>query len=184
MSSGQQALVFLVQSLFQLYLVIVLLRFLLQLARADFFNPVSQAIVKATAPLLNPLRRIIPGIGGVDIASLVLAVLLYLVMILLVAYLIIGQFINPLSVLLGSLVGVLNLIISIYFFAIIISAISSWIPPLHGHPITRLVWQLVEPLLGPFRKLLPDLGGIDLSPILALMALKVVQILIQPLLVL
>ena len=183
MSSTQQALIFLVQSLFQLYLTVVLLRFMLQLARADFYNPVSQAVVKATAPLLNPLRRIIPGFAGIDVAALVLAVLLYLLMIMVVAYMIVGQLINPLQVLLGSVFGVFNLIITIYFFAIILSAISSWIPPLHGHPITRLVWQLVEPVLGPFRKLLPDMGGIDISPILALLALKFVQLLIQPLLV-
>lgn len=183
MSSGQQAILFIVQTLFQLYITVVLLRFLLQLAKADFYNPVSQAIIKLTAPLLSPLRHIIPGFKGLDIAALLLAVVLYLLMVIASVYIAFGQLINPLGLLLGSLAGVLYSITTIYFFAIVISAISSWIPAIHGHPITLLVWQLVEPLLAPFRKILPDLGGIDLSPLFALLALKVVQILIQPFLV-
>lgn len=184
MSSGQQAIVFIIQTLFQLYITLVLLRFLLQLAKADFYNPVSQAVVKLTSPLLLPLRRIIPGIKGFDIAALVLALLLHLLMLVASVYIAFGHLINPLSLILGSAAGLIYSTTTIYFFAIIISAISSWIPAIQGHPVTLLVWQLVEPLLAPFRKLLPDMGGIDLSPLFALLALKVVQILVQPFVIL
>lgn len=180
MSSGQQALLFVVQTVLQLSMSVMILRFMLQLAKADFYNPISQAIVKISSPLLTPMRRIIPSYKNWDFASLLLAMLLYLLMWMATVYIIIGQFVNPLSLLGGSLAGVLYSISKIYFYAIILSAISSWIPPLHGHPITALVWQLVEPVLAPFRKLLPNMGGLDISPIFAILALQVLQILLRP----
>lgn len=180
MSSTQQALLFVLQTLFQLYITIVLVRFLLQLAKADFYNPVSQAVVKLTSPVLQPLRRIIPGFAGLDIASLVLAVGLSFIMLMLSSLIAYGVVVNPLALFIGSIAGVVQSITTIYFFAIIISAISSWIPAIQRHPVTLLVWQIVEPIQAPFRKILPDMGGIDISPLFALLALKVVQILIAP----
>ena len=180
MSSVNQALLFLVQNIFQLYIFVVLIRFLLQVAKADFYNPISQFVVKATAPVLNPLRRIIPGVAGLDIASLVLALALYAVMLLLVFLIATGGIANPIQLLIGTVAGVVNSLVNIYFFGIIISAILSWIPPAQNHPVAQLIFQLVEPALAPFRKLLPDMGGIDITPILAIMIFQVIRILIQP----
>ena len=180
MSTSNQAVVFLVQNLFLLYIYIVLLRFMLQLARADFYNPLSQFIVKATSPILNPLRRIIPGFAGVDIASLVLAWVLYLIMIVATVMLAYGQMIPIWQILVYSLGGLASTITGVYLVAIIISAIISWIPQAQRHPVAILVWQLVEPPLKPFRKLLPDMGGIDLSPIFALLVLQFLRMLIAP----
>ncbi|NRB37798.1 MAG: YggT family protein [Pseudomonadales bacterium] len=179
-SSVNQALLFLVQNIFQLYIFIVLIRFLLQVAKADFYNPMSQFVIKATAPILTPLRRLIPGIAGLDIAALVLALLLQFVMIILIFLIASGTFANPITLLIGTFAGIVNNLVSIYFFGIIISAILSWIPQAQGHPVAQLISQLVEPALAPFRKLLPDMGGIDISPILAIMIFQVLRILLQP----
>ncbi|CAA0115822.1 Uncharacterised protein [BD1-7 clade bacterium] len=180
MSSANQAVVFLVQNLFLLYIYVVLLRFLLQVAKADFYNPVSQFIVKATAPILNPLRRIIPGIGGLDIASLLLAWVLYVAMIIAIFYLVYGQMVPVVNLLIYSVTGLIKTIAGIYLVGIIISAIMSWIPQARQNPVGLLVWQLVEPPLKPFRKLLPDMGGIDLSPIFAILILQFLRMLLQP----
>jgi len=176
MSGLVEALIYIIQTLGSLYLLIVLLRFILQLVRADFYNPLSQFTVKATQPLLKPLRRLIPSIAGLDTASLVLAVLVQLL--LMVVTLSLMGF-NPISVipqlLVWSLIGVTSLFFKVFFFALIVSVILSWVAPGSSNPGAQLVNQLCEPLLAPFRKLLPNLGGLDLSPIFAFIALNLVD---------
>ena len=176
MSGLNGAAIFVIQTLGSLYLLIVLLRFILQLVRADFYNPLSQFTVKATQPLLKPLRRLIPSIAGLDTASLVLAVLVQLL--LMVVTLSLMGF-NPVSVipqlLVWSLIGVTSLFFKVFFFALIVSVILSWVAPGSHNPGAQLVNQLCEPLLAPFRKLLPNLGGLDLSPIFAFIALNLVD---------
>jgi len=180
MSPGQEALLFIVQTVLQLTISVILLRFMLQLAKADFYNPVSQAIVKVSSPLLMPFRQIIPAYKSWNFAALALAALLYMLMVFLLVFIQYGIFLPPLHILLRGVAGVLYMISQIYFYGIILSAISSWIPPLHGHPITALVWQIVEPVLAPFRKLLPNMGGLDISPIFAILTLQVLQIFLRP----
>ena len=176
MSGLVEALIYIIQTLGSLYLLIVLLRFILQLVRADFYNPLSQFTVKATQPLLKPLRRVIPSIAGLDSASLVLAVLVQLL--LMVVTLSLMGF-NPVSVipqlLVWSLIGVTSLFLKVFFFALIVSVILSWVAPGSYNPGTQLVNQLCEPLLAPFRKLLPNLGGLDISPIFAFIALNLLD---------
>ena len=176
MSGLVEALIYIIQTLGSLYLLIVLLRFILQLVRADFYNPLSQFTVKATQPLLKPLRRFIPSIAGLDTASLVLAVLVQLL--LMVVTLSLMAF-NPISVipqlLVWSLIGVTSLFFKVFFFALIVSVILSWVAPGSHNPGAQLVNQLCEPLLAPFRKLLPNLGGLDISPIFAFIALNLLD---------
>ncbi|MBV5815320.1 YggT family protein [Pseudomonas aeruginosa] len=173
------AAIYILQTLGSLYLLIVLLRFILQLVRADFYNPLSQFIVRATKPLLNPLRGIIPGFGGIDLASLVLAILIQLVLMILILMLMgygVGGFIMQL--LIWSIIAVTSLFLKVFFFALIISVILSWVAPGSYNPGAQLVNQICEPLLMPFRKLLPNLGGLDLSPIFAFLALKLIDMLV------
>ncbi|GAD60915.1 MULTISPECIES: YggT family protein [Pseudomonadaceae] len=176
MSGFAEALIYIVQTLGSLYLLIVLLRFILQLVRADFYNPLSQFTVKATQPLLKPLRRIIPGFGGLDLASLALAILVQLVLMVLVI-LIAGA--NPaavgLQLLVWAIIAVTSLFLKIFFFAMIISVILSWVAPGSYNPGAQLVNQICEPLLAPFRRLLPNLGGLDISPIFAFIALNLLD---------
>ncbi len=182
MNSLQQALVFLVQNLFQLYLVIVLLRFLLQVAKADFYNPLSQFIVRATRLPLTPLRRLVPGVGGFDLAALALALFVQIAMVIVVVLSKQGA-LQLIPIVTGSVAGIIDMICSIYFYTIFAASICSFIPATHHHPAVILAWQLVDPLLAPFRKLIPPMGGIDISPIFALLAIKVIMTLIHPLLI-
>ncbi|TNB93956.1 YggT family protein [Pseudomonas jessenii] len=172
------AAVYVLQTLGSLYLLIVLLRFVLQLVRANFYNPLCQFVVKATQPLLKPLRRIIPSIFGLDMSSLVLAILVQLALMALTLLLTYGTTGNPLQLFIWSIIGVTALFLKIFFFALIISVILSWVAPGSHNPGAELVNQICEPALAPFRKILPNLGGLDLSPIFAFLALKLIDILV------
>jgi len=172
------AAVYVLQTLGSLYLLIVLLRFELQLVRANFYNPLCQFAVKATQPLLKPLRRIIPSMFGLDMSSLVLAILVQLALMALTLLLTYGTIGNPLQLLLWSLIGVTALFLKIFFFALIISVILSWVAPGSHNPGAELVNQICEPALAPFRKIVPNLGGLDISPILAFVVLKLIDMLV------
>ncbi|AZP70339.1 YggT family protein [Pseudomonas poae] len=172
------AAVYVLQTLGSLYLLIVLLRFVLQLVRANFYNPLCQFIVKATQPLLKPLRRIIPSLFGLDMSSLVLAILVQLALMALTLLLTYGTTGNFVQLLIWAIIGVTALFLKIFFFALIISVILSWVAPGSHNPGAELVNQICEPALAPFRRLLPNLGGLDISPILAFMVLKLLDMLV------
>jgi YggT family protein len=172
-------LVFLVQLVFGLYALVVMLRFLLQVVRADFYNPVSQFIVKVTTPALNPLRKVIPSIGGKDTASLALAWLV-LSLELLLTFLILGQGPQPVLSLLLGIPKLLELVINIFLFAILIQVILSWVSPGNYNPAIGVIHSLTEPLLGPARRMIPPVGGIDLSPMLVMVGLYLLQMLLIP----
>lgn len=168
---------FLIQTLFGIYLLAVLLRFLLQVARADFYNPVSQLLYRVTQPLVRPLQYVFPTVGSVNLAVLVLLILLKFVEMSLVSALA-GQPWHPPRLLVLGLSELVALATTLYFFTILIQVILSWVNPGAHHPALVLLWQLNEPLLGPARRLLPALGGLDLSPIVVLIALQLVNILV------
>jgi YggT family protein len=167
---------FLIQSLATLYLVIILLRFLLQLCGADFFNPVSQFAHRATAPLLLPLRRLFPAWRNFDLASLILALLLQWIAIQVTASLNGNALINVFYVLWWGLLGILSMLINIYIYGLLAAIILSWVAPHNPHPAVSLLWQLMEPVMAPFRKIVPNLGGLDLSPILVFLVLNMFRI--------
>jgi YggT family protein len=176
MNALSEILGYLVQTLLSLYLLTMLLRFVLQLVRADFYNPICQFLVKVTNPLVIPLRRVLPGFGGLDMASLVLALLLQLAGI--VALLLINGLGLPniLLLLLWSVIGLLGLLVNIYFFALLAMIILSWVAPGSNHPAIYLLHQITEPVMAPFRKALPAMGGMDFSPILVFILINVIQI--------
>ena len=169
----------LIQTVFNLYLLAVLLRFLLQLARADFYNPVSQFVVKVTNPLVKPLRRVIPGVMGLDLASLLLALLVQMAALALICLMLLGGLPNLLLLLIWSVIAVMAMVVNIYFIAILVSIVLSWVAGGSYNPMVVLIHQLTEPVMAPFRKLLPPLGGLDLSPILVFLAINVVQIVLR-----
>ena len=161
---------FLVRNLATMYLALILLRLLLQLVRANFYNPVSQFTVKLTNPLLRPLRRFIPPLGIVDTSSIVLALLFQLVVIEALA-LISGVFISPVQALIWGALGIAKLIVSLFFICILVSFIVSWVAPYSQHPVLEVVRSLLEPILSPFRRLIPPIGGLDISPMFAMLAI-------------
>ena len=181
MNGLSTAFIYVIQTLGSLYLLIILLRFILQLVRADFYNPLSQFVVRATQPLVRPLRRLIPGLAGLDLASLILAIIVQLLLmaltLLLMGY---GADIPGLAgqLLIWSIIGVTSLFIKVFFFALIVSVILSWVAPGSYNPGAQLVNQLCEPVLAPFRKLIPNLGGLDISPIFAFIALNLIDMLV------
>lgn len=172
------ATLFLIQTIFGFYILAVMLRFLLQCVRADFYNPLVQFLVRITNPPLLPLRRIVPGYRGLDLASVVLVVALQLVEVLLVT-LVLGQGVSFWGVLLLTLAELLKLLINIYLWSVVIQALLSWFNPDPYHPATRLLTQLTAPLLRPARRWLPPISGVDLSPMLVIVALIFVSLLLQ-----
>jgi len=179
MSTMAEIFRYVVQALGGLFLFAVVLRLLLQLARADFYNPLSQFVVKVTNPLLLPLRRVIPPVGRVDSASLVLALAVQSLIILLVLALYGYGPGNVFLILAWSAIAIAALVVQVYFYGIIVLIILSWIAPHAHHPAVALLHQLMEPAMAPFRRLLPPVGGIDLSPILIFLVLQVVRIALQ-----
>lgn len=168
-----------IETISSLYVMIVLMRFILQLSRADFYNPISQFVVKATNPLLIPIRRLIPGFAGIDIASIVLAVLVQSIAMGLKVVALGYAVDNPFDIILLSSVLVASLLIKIYFWSLIIMIIASWIAPGSSHPALLLINQISEPLMKPFRSILPPMGGLDLSPILAFLSLQVLEVVVN-----
>ncbi len=167
----------LVSTLFDLYILLIMLRFLFQLVRADFYNPISQFLVRATAPVLRPARRLIPGFAGIDLAALVLMVVLKMVEWWLVLP------IRGVSPSLGAVffIGIsdlLSMAINVFLVSILVQVILSWVNPGSYHPVTALLYRLNEPLLKPARRLLPSIGGLDLSPVLVLILLQFASMLL------
>ncbi len=166
-----QAGSFLISTLIGLYLIAVVLRFLFQWVRADFYNPLSQFLVRITNPLLIPLRRFIPGWWGLDMAALVLAYGLKLVEITLL--LLIKGVSAPIILVFWLALGqLIELFLYIYLFAIIIQAVISWLNPDTYNPAVQLLHQLTAPVLRPARKILPPFSGMDLSPLLAIIVIN------------
>lgn len=172
-------IIFLFDTLLSLYILAVLLRFLLQWCGAEFYNPISQFLVKITHPPLKILRRFVPSIGKIDTSSIVLAMLLQV----LTTYIILvlkGVSINFGALTVLSFTQLLSLIINIFIFSVFARAILSWINPGSFNAASSILYSLTEPLLTLCRKLIPDLGGIDLSPLIALLALQLVKMLLIP----
>ena len=172
-------LLFLIDTLFSLYILAVMLRFLLQWVRADFFNPISQFLVRITQPPLKPLRRVVPGVAGIDLSSVVLMVLLQMALLSLIMLIKYGTVaLGP--VLLRTPVELIGLLFNLYIFAIIIQAVISWVNPDPYNPVHTVLFRVTEPVLRPFRSVIPPLGGIDLSPLAAIIMLQVLKMLVMP----
>jgi YggT family protein len=167
-------LVFLIHALLGFYAAIVALRFLLQWVRADFYNPMSQFIVRVTTPVLRPLRRFIPGYAGLDLSALVLTWLVKVVE--LAAVTLVAGLGNPL----GALPALVTLFINIFLFAVLIRVILSWVNPDPYNPAVTLLERLTDPLLRPAQRLIPAVAGLDLSPMAVMIALVVLEMLLVP----
>ncbi len=174
--------VFLVDTVIGLYILLVLLRFLFQWVRADFYNPISQFVVTATNPPLLFLRRLIPGLWGLDLASVVLLLALSMLKVFLIAWMI-GSTPKIVGVLVFALGELLQLTVYVFMVAIIIRVVLSWIGPRSYHPAVGLLHSITEPVMGPARRLIPPIGGLDLSPILVFLALGLaLRLVVQPIL--
>lgn len=177
MGSPTNALAFLIETLVQLYLVVVMLRVLLEAARADFYNPMVQILVRLTDPLMRPLARLVPNVGRVNVAGLILLYLVQLIgLFILVA--ISGRTPDPIMLALFALLRLVRMLLVVYMVLIIIGVILSWVG--HGvrHPAVPLIFRLTDPVLAPIRRVLPNLGGLDLSPLVAIIGIQFLIILL------
>lgn len=184
-------LLLIINTLFDLYILLVLLRFILQWLRADFYNPVSQFIVRATTPLLKPIRRIIPGLAGLDMAALLLAAVLIILKYIILKSLGAGvvelaNVVAPIGsvgiagLVIIALAEIISMFINIFLFAIIIAVILSWINNGGYNPFIGLIHTISQPVMKPIQKFIPPLGGLDLSPIFATLGLMVLKMLVIP----
>ena len=171
------ALIYLISTITDLYIAAILLRLLLQWVGADFYNPLSQFLIKITNPVLVPARRIIPSIGKLDTASVVVMLVLEMLQLTIISLLGQMEFSIP-FLLLFAIKKLLLTLLMTYFVLIIARVIISWVASHSSHPLILLVYQLTEPVLQPFSKLIPPVGGIDLSPLFALIALRFLMLLL------
>ncbi len=162
--------IFLIDTLLSIYIAIMLLRFLLQQTGADFYNPISQFVVKATQPLVKPARRFIPSIMKVDTATLLLVFVLIIIK-LLILFSIAGLQVNTTQLLVRGLYDLISLTFDIFIIALFVQAILSWLSPDPHNPVNTLLHGLTAPVLRPIQRVVPPIGGIDLSTLIALIGL-------------
>jgi YggT family protein len=172
-------IIFLIDTLFSLYILAVLLRFLLQWCGADFYNPISQFLVKVTHPPLRILRRFVPSIGKIDTSSLILVFSLQMLADFSILMLK-GVTINIGALTILSITQLVSLLINVFIFAVFARALLSWLNPGTFNAASSILATLTEPLLDICRKVIPDLGGIDLSPLAALLLLQLAKMVILP----
>lgn len=170
----QEALDFLIRTLLDIAIFLMLTRFLLQWVKADFYNPVCQGIVRFTNPLLMPLRKLLPSHNQFDFAALLMT--LIFVVIKSVFMLLMGGFaIAALPLMAVSAHVLAATLLSYIFWAVLIRVLMSWVLPDPYHPFAQVVILLTEPIMAPARRILPPMGGLDLSPILVLLAIQFIQ---------
>ena len=176
----QPALIFIIKTIAQLYLLVLLLRFWLPLLGADFRNPLAQGILRITSPLVVPLRRLLPSIGRIDTATIVVAFAIqYLTFLVVLAMA--GHVVATIPVLITTLIELAILTLNMFFFVILIKIILSWVAPTTHNYATALLGTMAEPILRPFRQIIPPIGGLDISPIFAIILLQASVIFLQTL---
>ena len=162
-----------------LYLLFVVARFLLQVAKADFYNPISQAVFKATDPMVRIFRNFIPGYRGIDFSSLILAFVVQFIAISVTIFLYGGSIPSVSFIITWSFIGVINFIVLFYYYALIASIVMSFVMMFSGnmnpHPILSLVWQITEPIMSPVRRIIPPMGGLDFSPIFIFLIIGLIR---------
>lgn len=177
MGSPVNAFSFLIETLIHLYLVVILLRILLEAVRADFYNPIVQVLVRLTDPLLKPLGKLIPNVGRINLSAVLLLYIVQLIG-LIILLVLSGRPIDPLLLSVLAVMRLVRMLLVFYMIMILISVILSWVGQGVRHPLIPLVYRLVDPVLAPIRRFLPDLGGIDLSPLVAIIGIQFLIILL------
>ena len=177
-SNVTSAIVFIVNAVTSLYLLVLLLRFWMPLLQADFRNPLAQGILRLTSPLVVPVRRVVPPLGRLDTATVLVAFVIQTVTVFLLL-IIVGQTAGFVPIAATAVVKLVVLSINLFVYAIFIRVILSWVAQGAYNPATAIITTLTEPVLRPFRRVLPAMGGFDLSPILAIILLLAATIVIN-----
>lgn len=172
---AQDPIVLIIRMLGEMYAFIIILRFLLQLSHADYYNPISQAIAKLTNVPVVAISRAVPRIGKFDFSALLYATAVKLATLVLIVMVSGMNMPNIVHLLVLAVVGVVNGILEIYFWAVLGSVIISWVAPGSYHPGPQLIQQVTQPLFKLAQKVIPPIGGLDLSPILIFLAITIIQ---------
>ena len=174
------ALFYLVSTLFEVYMWILMLRIILQVVRADFYNPISQLVAQMTQPIVGPLQKVLPKVRQWDIAGIVLLVVIAIIYVHAIAALVpgYGDRYSGLASLLPALLKLIVLALNLYTFSLVIQAILSWVGPGMNNPAGSILWSLNEPLLRPVRRVIPPFSGLDLSPLVVIVLLQFLNLLV------
>lgn len=170
------ATIFLITTLFDLYLFVLMVRVILVHARADYFNPLSQFVVKLTQPIINPLRRILPNVAHFELASIFLILALEVLKFFLISIMVTG--VPHITGLLILAIGdAAKILLNTFFYAILFQVLLSWIQPGYS-PVGRVLSLITSPIMKPIQRIVPPIGGMDISPIPALIILQLLMILV------
>ena len=167
-------LTFVVTLVLRVAALLFLLRFVLQAVNASFYNPVSEGIVRFTSPVLDPVRKVLRPYRNLDFASFVMAWVMHMLAVTFHVWSA-GLPIDIFAILTDGLHTTLSLVVGIFLVAIFVSILMSWIAPQVYSPAAIIARELAEPLLAPARRILPALGGIDLSPMITIVVLLLIQ---------
>tara|TARA_R110002096_G_scaffold154_30_gene1030 strand:- start:24317 stop:24892 length:576 start_codon:yes stop_codon:yes gene_type:complete len=178
-----QALHYIIEALTSLYILVLLLRIWLPFLRADFRNPLAQGILRLTSPLVVPLRRLIPSFGRLDTATVLVAFAIqyaavFLIVLIYIAFELMAMP-TIVTIALTAVVKLIMLSVNLFAFAVIIRVILSWVAPGMHNPATAIIATLSEPVLAPVRRIIPPMGGFDVSPILVIIGLFALNIVIR-----
>jgi len=176
-ANTSNALFYLISTLFEVYLWIVMLRMMLQIVRADFYNPISQLVWQLTQPLVRPLQYVFPKWRQYDSAAAVVLVVIAVVYVF-VATAVVGYSVGILGAVWYALLKLIVLVLNLYTFALVVQAILSWVGPGVNNPAGSILWSINEPLLRPVRRVIPPFSGLDLSPLVVIVALQFLKLLI------
>jgi len=176
-ANANNAFFYLVSTLFDVYLWIVMMRVILQAVRADFYNPISQLIWQLTQPILGPLQKVLPKVRQWDVAALGLLAVVAVIYIHAVAA-ILGYGVGGVTSLWYALLKLVTLALNLYTFALFVQAILSWVGPGVSNPAGSVLWSMNEPLLRPVRRVIPPMSGLDLSPLVVILLLQFANLLV------
>ncbi|WP_267257301.1 YggT family protein [Coxiella endosymbiont of Ornithodoros maritimus] len=178
MTAFTNAGIFLVGLIFNLYIIILMLRLLMQKLGVSYYNPISQVVIRLTNIFVSPLQRIIPGFKGFDLAIILLLILLEFIQVLLLFWLGAGYLPKFSGLVIIVIARLGNKFLKLYFYAIILRVVMSWIASLQHNPIAEIIFLITEPLMRPIRRLIPSIAGFDFSPIVLLILLELISILV------
>lgn len=174
-----QAFNFLLTTILNMLTMMFILRFLMQLFKVSFYNPLGQIVLTLTDFAVKPARRVIPSWKKIDLSTLFLAIVTQLILQVAILWLrnfplfVAGGLIWP-SIIAITLMSVVRMVIDVFFYAILLQVILSWVNP--HTPLAPVLNSLTSPLLNPIQKLIPAVNGIDFSPLVALILLQMINI--------
>lgn len=172
--------IFLINTLFDLYLFILAIRLILVWIRADYYNPLSQFVIKLSSPVITPLRRLIPNVANIELSTLLFLILLEMAKFTIIGTMTSG-FPNITGVILLAIADSLKVLINIFFYAILLQVILSWVQP-NASPVGQILTQVTSPIMRPLHRWIPPIAGFDITPIPALIGLQLlIIILVTPL---